>query len=116
MGCNRGATMKIAINGFGRIGRTFFRAALEKDIDIVAINDIGDIKTLGHLLKYDSTYGILDQDVEIANDEFKVGQKSIKFLSIKDPSELPWKEMEIDIVIESPASRCFCETSLVQKI
>lgn len=93
--------MKIAINGFGRIGRTFFRAAVEHGLDIVAINDLTDVKTLGHLLKYDSNYGIFDADVEIREGELVVDGKIIKSLSEKDPSLLPWKELGVDLVIES---------------
>jgi glyceraldehyde 3-phosphate dehydrogenase len=82
--------MKVAINGFGRIGRTFYRAAQDNpSIEIVAANDLGDEKTLKHLLKYDSTYGIFNQSPKM------------KFLAEKEPQKLPWKEMGIDVVIES---------------
>lgn len=93
--------MKIAINGFGRIGRTFFRAALEKNLDIVAINDLGDLKTLSHLLEYDSSYGKLNAEVSTKDGALTVNDKEIKFSSIKDPSELPWKDLGVDLVIES---------------
>lgn len=93
--------MKIAINGFGRIGRTYFRAGFEADLEIVAINDLGDLKTLGHLLKYDSTYGEFPGNVEVADGNLKVKGKEIKFLSEKEPDNLPWKDLGIDLVIES---------------
>lgn len=93
--------MKIAINGFGRIGRTFFRAAVSHGLDIVAINDLTDVKTLAHLLKYDSNYGILDADVQTKEDELVIDGKNIKSLSEKDPNLLPWKDLGVDLVIES---------------
>jgi glyceraldehyde 3-phosphate dehydrogenase len=93
---------KIGINGFGRIGRLFFRAAKNrKEIEIVAVNDITDAKTLAHLLKYDSNYGIFDANVEAKDDKILVDGKEIKVLSIKDPKELPWKELGVEVVIES---------------
>ena len=93
--------MKIAINGFGRIGRTFFRAAYDAKLDIVAINDLGDVKTLAHLLKYDSTYGEFPGSVEVIENQIAVDSSPIKFLSEKEPEKLPWKELEVDVVIES---------------
>jgi glyceraldehyde-3-phosphate dehydrogenase type I len=93
--------MKIAINGFGRIGRTFFRAAQDKNLDIVAVNDLGDLKTLAHLLKYDSNYGKFDQEIKIEENQLIVNGKEIKALSEKDPSLLPWKDLGVDLVIES---------------
>ena len=93
--------MKIAINGFGRIGRTFLRAALETDLEIVAINDLADIKTLAHLLKYDSNYGKLKAAVKSSDKELVINNQTINILSEKDPEKLPWKELGIDLVIES---------------
>lgn len=93
--------MKIAINGFGRIGRTFFRAAYDAKLEIVAVNDLGDIKTLAHLLKYDSTYGEFPGSVEIIDNQIAIDSKPIKFLSEKEPEKLPWKDLNIDVVIES---------------
>jgi glyceraldehyde 3-phosphate dehydrogenase len=95
--------IKVGINGFGRIGRNIFRAALklEADIDFVAVNDIGDAKTFAHLLKYDTTFGTLPQAVSTAGDTIQVDGRTIKFLSIKDPGELPWKDLGVDIVVES---------------
>lgn len=94
--------VKVAINGFGRIGRNAFKIAYERsDVDIVAINDLTDTKTLAHLLKYDSSYGIYQHDV--SNDEtgIIVDGKYIKVLAEKDPAQLPWKDLEVDVVIES---------------
>lgn len=99
--------MKIAINGFGRIGRTFFRAAYEKKLDIVAVNDLADIKTLVHLLKYDSTYGHFEGKLETGEGEILVDNKSIVVLSEKDPAKIPWSKLGVDLVIE--ATGVFCD-------
>jgi glyceraldehyde-3-phosphate dehydrogenase type I len=94
--------LKIGINGFGRIGRLIFRIGVnDPDIDFVGVNDITDAKTLGHLLKYDSTHGIFDADVYVENDELIVNDDRFKVYSIKNPEELPWKELGADIVVES---------------
>lgn len=90
--------MKIAINGFGRIGRLALRAGLDKDI--VAINDLGDIKTLAHLLKYDSVHGTLKENIK-ATDNLIIDDKEIQIFSEKDPEKLPWKDLDVDVVIES---------------
>jgi glyceraldehyde 3-phosphate dehydrogenase len=93
---------KIAINGFGRIGRAFFRAAKdEPEVEVVAINDIGDIENIAYLLRYDSVYGKLDEEVSTSGDKLKVGDKEIAFLGEKDPANLPWKDLDIDVVVES---------------
>lgn len=105
--------MKIAINGFGRIGRTFFRAAYEAKLEIVGINDLGDLKTLGHLLKYDSTYGEFPGQVEISEEHLTVDGKMIKFSSEKEPEKLPWKELEVDVVVESTG--VFTDPDLAKK-
>ncbi len=96
-------TIKVGINGFGRIGRNIFRTALGDDeIDIVAVNDITDATTLAHLLKYDSVLGNLDEEVRAeGNDTICVGKKSFRVLKERDPANLPWKDLEIEIVIES---------------
>jgi glyceraldehyde-3-phosphate dehydrogenase type I len=98
-------SIKIGINGFGRIGRQFFRAKLKYDknnnIDIVAINDLYDPKILAHLLKYDSIYGILDDDVEAGSDHIKVNGEKIEVTSFKDPAQLPWKDMGVDVALEA---------------
>ena len=93
---------KIAINGFGRIGRNVFRAALKSsDLEIVAINDLTDAATLAHLLKYDSIHGILEVSVQAEADVLLVAGKRIKVLKERDPAALPWKELGVDIVVES---------------
>ncbi|RLI02047.1 type I glyceraldehyde-3-phosphate dehydrogenase [Candidatus Bathyarchaeota archaeon] len=95
--------IRVAINGFGRIGRLVFRAAMEKkaDIDFVALNDLGDIKTMAHLLKYDSVHGRPPFEVEAESDGIVVDGKKIPLVSQPDPAKLPWKEMEVDLVVES---------------
>ena len=93
---------KIGINGFGRIGRNVFRASLAKeDIEIVAINDLTDAKTLAHLLKYDSVHGILDAEVKAGEGCIYVNGKEIKVLAERDPKNLPWGELGVEIVVES---------------
>ncbi|MGH1522596.1 type I glyceraldehyde-3-phosphate dehydrogenase [Leifsonia sp. L25] len=96
-------SVKIGINGFGRIGRNYLRAALAKgsDLEIVAVNDLTDNKTLAHLLKYDSITGRLDATVELEGDSIVVNGKPIKVLEERDPANLPWGELGVDIVIES---------------
>ena len=96
-------SVKIGINGFGRIGRNYFRAALAKgsELEIVAVNDLTDTKTLAHLLKYDTTNGRLDATVEVVGDSIVVNGKAIKVLAERDPSNLPWAELGVEIVIES---------------
>ena len=94
--------MKLAINGFGRIGRNVFKIALEKgDIDIAAINDLTDPKTLAHLLKYDSNYGVYSKKVESTEDAIVVDGRKTKVFAERDPKSLPWKDLGIDVVIES---------------
>ena len=96
-------SVRVGINGFGRIGRNFFRAARKQgaDIEIVAVNDIGDAKTMAHLLKYDSVLGRFDGDVAVTDEGISAGGNTIKALAEKDPAALPWKELEVDIVVES---------------
>ncbi len=96
-------TVKIGINGFGRIGRNFFRAALAKgsDLEIVAVNDLTDNKSLAHLLKYDTITGRLDGTVEFNDTEIIVNGKTIKVFEERDPANLPWGDLGVDIVIES---------------
>ncbi|HSN04620.1 MAG TPA: type I glyceraldehyde-3-phosphate dehydrogenase [Nitrospira sp.] len=94
--------IRIGINGFGRIGRNVFRASLgDPELDIVAINDLTDAKTLAYLLKYDSVHGTLNVSVEAKDDHIVVDGKPIKVLAKKDPKELPWKDLNVDVVIES---------------
>ena len=96
-------TVKIGINGFGRIGRNYLRAALAQgaDLEIVAVNDLTDNKSLAHLLKYDSVGGVLAEDVSYTEDSITVGDKTIKVFEERDPANLPWGELGVDIVIES---------------
>jgi len=94
--------MNIAINGFGRIGRAAFKALLaKKGINVVAINDLTDTVTLAHLLKYDSCYGIYNKKVDFTKDSIVVGGKKYRIIAEKDPAKLPWKELNVDVVIES---------------
>ncbi|ABY92598.1 type I glyceraldehyde-3-phosphate dehydrogenase [Thermoanaerobacter brockii subsp. lactiethylicus] len=95
--------VKVAINGFGRIGRNVFRAAFKKNVDLefVAINDLTDAKTLAHLLKYDSTFGKFEGEVSYTEDALIVNGKEIKIFKETDPAKLPWGELGVDIVIES---------------
>ena len=96
------APIKVAINGFGRIGRVFLRNAIHRsEIKIVAINDITDAATLAHLLKYDSVHRAFPGTVEAGKDELIVNGQHIKVVSSKDPAQLPWKALDVDIVIES---------------
>nr|WP_281418812.1 type I glyceraldehyde-3-phosphate dehydrogenase [Vallitalea pronyensis] len=92
---------KIAINGFGRIGRNAFKVAMEQGIDIVAINDLTDAETLAHLLKYDSCFGKFEGTVEVANGALVVNGKEVKVLAERNPADLPWGDLGVDIVIES---------------
>ena len=96
-------TIRIAINGFGRIGRNVVRAIFESgrtDIDIVAINDLGPVETNAHLMRYDSVHGKFPHKVTVSGDRIHVGKESFKVLAERDPSKLPWKEMDIDIAME----------------
>ena len=92
---------RIGINGFGRIGRCFFRAAIDAGLEIVAANDIMDPKTAAHLLKYDSVAGRFRKTVTVQSDGFSVDGKSVKILSVKDPAEIPWSKYGAEIVVES---------------
>ena len=95
-------TLKIAINGFGRIGRVVFREALKSsEIEIVAVNDLTDAAMLAHLLKYDSVHGILDAEVSSEGENLVVNGKKVKVYAEKDPAALPWGELEVDVVIDS---------------
>jgi len=93
--------MKVAINGFGRIGRISYRALLQKkNIEVVAINDLTDTKKLAHLFKFDSSHGIFDGEVSYDAEHLIINGKKIKILSVKNPAELPWKALGIDVVLE----------------
>jgi glyceraldehyde 3-phosphate dehydrogenase len=96
------AKTRVGINGFGRIGRNFFRAALERgEFEIVAFNDLGDVPTMAHLLRHDSVLGTFDGEVEAAGGSLKVNGKELKGLAERDPANLPWRELEVDLVLES---------------
>lgn len=96
-------TVRVAINGFGRIGRTFFRVAQTEGVgfEIVAINDLTDVETLAHLLKYDSIMGRFNAEVEVKEGALVVDGKEIKILAERDPQNLPWKDLGVDVVLES---------------
>jgi len=93
--------LNVAINGFGRIGRCFLRAALRNGINVVAINSTVDTKSTAHLFKWDSVYGKFEDEVKATEDSIIIGEKEIKVVSERDPEKLPWKKFEIDVVIES---------------
>ena len=97
------AKTRVGINGFGRIGRNFFRAARERDADfeVVAYNDLGDASTMAHLLKHDSVLGTFPEDVEVAGGALKVGGAELAGLAERDPANLPWRDLEVDVVLES---------------
>ena len=95
---------RIGINGFGRIGRNFYRAVAASrsgELEIVAANDLGDVKTMAHLLKYDTVLGTFGADISVTDDGIRVGGKTIKILAERDPAKLPWSDLGVDIVIES---------------
>ena len=94
---------RVAINGFGRIGRNFYRAYLKRQpgYDVVAVNDIGAPETMGHLLAFDSVLGPLGEDVQADGETITVGERTLRALSVADPAQLPWRELEIDVVLES---------------
>jgi len=95
---------RIGINGFGRIGRNFYRAVAASrsgELEIVAANDLGDVATMAHLLKYDTVLGTLTEDVSVTDDGIRVGGKTIKILAERDPAKLPWSDLGVDIVVES---------------
>ena len=97
------AKVRVAVNGFGRIGRNIVRAIFEsgrKDIDVVAINDLGPVETNAHLLRYDSVHGRFPHEVKVAGDMINIGTEKFKVCAVKDPSQLPWKELGIDIALE----------------
>jgi glyceraldehyde 3-phosphate dehydrogenase (phosphorylating) len=96
-------SIRVGINGFGRIGRNIFRAAyqLNRDIEVVAVNDLGDAGTFAHLLKHDTALGTFAPPVRASGDEIAVNGQSVKFLSVRDPGDLPWRDLSVDIVVES---------------
>jgi glyceraldehyde 3-phosphate dehydrogenase len=96
-------SVRVGVNGFGRIGRNFFRAARKRgaDIELVAVNDLGDAKTMAHLLKYDSVLGPFDDEVEASNGGIRVGDFELRLLNERDPAALPWKDLGVQVVLES---------------
>ena len=96
-------TIRVGINGFGRIGRNFYRALKQtgNDIEIVAVNDLGSLRTMAHLLKYDSVMGVLPDEITATDDGITIDGKLLKVFSKRDPKELPWSELDVDLVIES---------------
>lgn len=104
---------KIAINGFGRIGRTFLRAAFQAGLNIVAVNDLVEINTLAHLLKYDSTYGEFPAKIKVKGKNITLDGKTLEYFAEKDPTKLPWGKLDVDIVIESTG--VFTEYDLAAK-
>ena len=96
-------TVRVGINGFGRIGRNLFRAAMQRgaDLDFVAVNDLGSLDTMAHLLKYDSILGTLPQKITASKNGIKVGDDELRVLSERNPADLPWKELDVDVVVEA---------------
>jgi glyceraldehyde 3-phosphate dehydrogenase len=96
-------TVRVGINGFGRIGRNFWRAvaAGSADIEIVAANDLGDVATCAHLLKYDTLLGTLAEEVTVDGDVIRAGSREIRMLAVREPAELPWRDLGVDVVVES---------------
>ena len=107
-------SIRVGVNGFGRIGRVFFRAALEaKDIEVVGVNDLADAKTLAHLLKHDSVHGNLAAEVTSKDGAIFVNGREVRVLALKDPGSLPWKELGVDVVVESTG--LFVDTATASK-
>jgi len=107
-------SIRVGVNGFGRIGRVFFRAALEaEDIDVVGVNDLADAKTLAHLLKHDSVHGNLAAEVIAKDGAIFVNGREVRVLALKDPGSLPWKELGVDVVVESTG--LFVDTATASK-
>ena len=107
-------SIRVGVNGFGRIGRVFFRTALgAKDIEIVGVNDLADAKTLAHLLKHDSVHGTLPAEVAAKGEAIFVDGREVRVCAIKDPAQLPWKELGVDIVVESTG--LFSDTASASK-
>jgi glyceraldehyde 3-phosphate dehydrogenase (phosphorylating) len=107
-------SIRVGVNGFGRIGRVFFRAALEaRDIEVVGVNDLADAKTLAHLLKHDSVHGNLPAEVSPKDGAIFVNGREVRVLALKDPGSLPWKELGVDVVVESTG--LFVDTATASK-
>ena len=95
--------IRVGINGFGRIGRNFYRALKKQgaDLEVVAVNDLGSVDTMAHLLRYDSVHGKYPDEIKVVGDGIQVAGETIKVLAVRDPKELPWGELGVDVVIES---------------
>jgi glyceraldehyde 3-phosphate dehydrogenase len=107
-------SIRVGVNGFGRIGRVFFRAALEaRDIEVVGVNDLADAKTLAHLLKHDSVHGNLPAEVTAKDGAIFVDGREVRVLALKDPGSLPWRELGVDVVVESTG--LFVDTATASK-
>jgi glyceraldehyde 3-phosphate dehydrogenase len=107
-------SIRVGVNGFGRIGRVFFRAALgAQDIEVVGVNDLADAKTLAHLLKHDSVHGNLPAEVSAKDGAIFVNGREVRVLALKDPGSLPWKELGVDVVVESTG--LFVDTATASK-
>jgi glyceraldehyde 3-phosphate dehydrogenase len=108
-------SIRVGVNGFGRIGRVFFRTALEAtgDIEVIGVNDLADAKTLAHLLKHDSVHGNLKAEVTAKDSSIFVNGREVKVLAIKDPGSLPWKDLGVDVVVESTG--LFVDTATASK-
>src|SRR3712207_9586787 len=102
-GASNHMSIRVGINGFGRIGRNFFRAGKEQgaDLDFVAVNDLGSLDTMAHLLKYDSVMGRLDAEVKVVDEGIAVGGDTVRVLQERDPAKLPWGDLGVDVVVES---------------
>jgi glyceraldehyde 3-phosphate dehydrogenase len=96
-------TTRVAINGFGRIGRNFLRASLDRraGFEIVALNDLGDLKTMAHLLQFDSILGRFPEEIAVDSDTISVGEHRVRAFSVPDPADLPWRELGVDVVVEA---------------
>ena len=107
-------SIRVGVNGFGRIGRVFFRTVLgAQDVEVVAVNDLADAKTLAHLLKHDSVHGGLSAEVTAKGEAIFVNGREIRVCALKDPATLPWKELGVDIVVESTG--LFVDTATASK-
>ena len=107
-------SIRVGVNGFGRIGRVFFRAALEaRDLEVVGVNDLADAKTLAHLLKHDSVHGALPAEVAAKDGSIFVNGREVRVLGLKDPGSLPWRELGVDVVVESTG--LFVDTATASK-
>src|SRR5262249_39229754 len=107
-------SIRVGVNGFGRIGRVFFRTAFgAKDLEVVGVNDLADAKTLAHLLKHDSVHGAFPAEVVAKGEAIFVDGREVRVCAIKDPAQLPWKDLRVDVVVESTG--LFSDTASASK-